>query len=152
MCDMCWWTGGPRLDLIRFDSVRYSLAATRSASGTATLAAPIIRRMELTASQCLAASNPASFPGREDVGRGGVISIHDDQGFRIDCCRCYWQFNAKSFAASLPSSSPLSSSWTWWFIVRCCVVAFCVCANCRDSGIDYSSNNNDRKASGKSGK
>jgi len=50
-----------RFDLMRCDGMRYSLAATRSASGTATLAAPIIRRMELTASQCLAASNPASI-------------------------------------------------------------------------------------------
>lgn len=56
-----------------FDSKRYSLAATRSASGTATLAAPIIRRMELTASQCLAASNPA---GRTQPagGAGGAAA------------------------------------------------------------------------------
>lgn len=36
----------------------YLLAATRNANGTATLAAPIIKSIELTASQCFAASNP----------------------------------------------------------------------------------------------
>lgn len=36
--------------------VSYLLAATRSANGTATPAAPIIKSIELTANQCFAAS------------------------------------------------------------------------------------------------
>lgn len=140
----------------------YSLAATRRARGTATLAAPIIKSIELTASQCLAASNPAHVTYTQHAPVNG-IRIHDDQGTTIvvhvvfqvvvvvivvvvivfigsSMRSCSWE----GFQGSTSSSSSSSSSSieevvvvVWLFCV-----AFCVCANCRDSGIDYTSNNN----------
>lgn len=60
----------------------YSLAATRRARGTATLAAPIIKSIELTASQCLAASKPARVTYTQRAPVDG-IRIHDGQGTTI---------------------------------------------------------------------
>lgn len=65
-----------------YDYDLYSLAATRRARGTATLAAPIIKSIELTASQCLAASNPAHVTYTQRAPVDG-IRIHDGQGTTI---------------------------------------------------------------------